>query len=176
MFPSLVFGEAVIVTGCALKRGAQVEVQRIDGQLYVLMDKSEWACQAAMGTSRSRSGLRGPSCLDKLLAHAVTRMEAAAAVASALADDPMLELEEHLGPPSKRRCRPLAAMSRVQVLVHLVAPADSADMPEDANFHVCVAPRATTRPDMYVLEAQVPALIAFARRELTERRREAAPP
>ena len=93
MFPALNFREVVIVTGCALQRGAQVEVQRIDGQLYMLLDKSGWVCQAAMGTSRSRSGLRGSSCLDKLLAHAVTRREAAAAVASALADDPLLDLE-----------------------------------------------------------------------------------
>ena len=73
-FPDL-HVEAYIVTGCALKRGAQVQVETIDGQLYVRMDKSEWVCQAAMGTSHSRRGLRGPSCLDKLRAHAVMRME-----------------------------------------------------------------------------------------------------
>ena len=118
-----------------------------------------------MGTSRSRSGLRGPSCLDKLLAHAITRMEAAVAAASALADDPMRELEEQLGLPSMRRCRRLAAMSLafVEVRAHLVAPADSADMPEDVNFHVYVVPRAPTRPDMYVLDAQVPAHIVVVR-------------
>ena len=104
------------------------------------MDKSEWGCQAAVGTSRSRSGLRGPSCLDKLLAHAVMRMESAAAAASALADDPMQGLEEHLGPRSKRRCRRLPSMplAGIEVLVHLVAPADSEDVPEDMNFHVYV--------------------------------------
>ena len=109
--------------------------------------------------------------MDKLRAHAITRMEAA--VASALANDPMRELDEHLGPPSKRPCRRLVGMS---VLVHLVAPADSGDMPEDVNFHVYMLPRATARPGIYVLDAAVPALIAFVRNELTERRREAAPP
>ena len=76
--------------------------------------------------------------MDKLLAHAITRMEAAVAVASALADGPMRELEEHLGPRSKRRCRRLAAMSLacVEVPVHLVAPAESEDVPEDIHFHV----------------------------------------
>ena len=59
-----------------------VHVETIDGQLYVRMDKSECVCQAAIGTSRSRSGFRGLSCLDKLLAHVVMRMESAAAAAS----------------------------------------------------------------------------------------------
>ena len=169
---------AYVVTGCALKRGAQVQVETIDGQLYVRMDKSEWVCQAAMGTSRSRSGFRGPSCLDKLLAHAVMRMESAAAAASALADDPMQELEEHLGPRSKRRRRrfPSLTLACIEVPVQLVAPADSDDVPEDMSFHVYVVPRLTTRPDIYVLEAHVPALIAFVRHELTERRREVAGP
>ena len=40
---------AYIVTGCASKRCAQVQVETIDGQLYVRMDKSELVRQAAMG-------------------------------------------------------------------------------------------------------------------------------
>ena len=63
-FPDLHVEAAYIVTGCALKRGAQVQVEAIDGQVYVRMDKS------------------------------VRRMESAAAAASALADDPMQDLEE----------------------------------------------------------------------------------
>ena len=116
--------------------------------------------------------------MDKLLAHAVMRMESAAAAASALADDPMQDLEEHLGPRSKRRCRRLPAMplACIELPAPLVAPADSEDMPEDINFHVYVVPRATTRPDVYVLDTHVPTLIACVRHELTERRREAAPP
>ena len=63
-----------------------------------------------------------------------------------------------------------------KVRVHLVAPADSEGVPEDIHVHGYVVPRATTRLDVYVLGAQIPALIAFVRHELTERRREAAPP
>ena len=116
--------------------------------------------------------------MGKLIAHAVMRMESAAAVASALADDPMQDLEEHLGPRSKRRRRRFASMplACIEVLVHLVAPADTEDVPHDITFHVYVVPRATTRPDVYVLEAHIPALIAFVRHELAERRREAAGP
>ena len=110
-----------------------------------------------MGTSRSRSGLRGPSCLDELLAHAVTRMESAAAAASALADDPMQDLEEDLGPRSKRRRRPSPSLSLgcIDVLAHLVAPADSDDVPQDMSVHVHVVPRPNVRCDIYVLQAHV---------------------
>ena len=90
----------------------------------------------------------------------------------------MRDLEADLGPRSKRRCRRLPSMpiACIEVLAHLVALADSEDAPEDINFHVHVVPRAATQLDVYVFEAQVPALIAFVRHELTERRREAAPP
>ena len=132
-----------------------------------------------MGPSRSRSGIRGPSCLDKLLAHAVMRMESAAAAASALADDPMQDMEEHLGLRSKRRRRrrcPSHPLACIEAPEHLVARADSEDVPDDMSFHVYVVPQATTRLDVYVLEAHVPARIAFVRHELTERRREVAGP
>ena len=40
-----------------MKRGAQVAVHRMDGRMYVLMEKKDWVSQASRGTSRSRSRL-----------------------------------------------------------------------------------------------------------------------
>ena len=85
------------VAGGRLKRGAQVAVHRMDGRMYVLMEKKDWVSQASRGTSRSRSRLGRTGTIDKLRAHAVERMLTAARPASALADDPMRQLEEHLG-------------------------------------------------------------------------------
>ena len=116
MFPTLDLQESVIVTGGRLKRGAPVVVHRIDGRLYVLIENSEWGSQAAMGSSRSPTGIRRTSCLGTVRAHAITIMQAASASASAMADDPMRELEQHhaptakQGPSSKRRRLPLAGI------------------------------------------------------------------
>ena len=97
MFIALEFQEYVTVTGGCLKRVAQVAAHRIDGRMYVLMEKTDWVSQAARGTPRSRSRLGRTGTIDKLRAHAIERMLPAAAPVSALADDPMRQLEEHLG-------------------------------------------------------------------------------
>jgi len=76
--------------------------------------------------------------IDKLRAHAVERTLTAARPASALADDSMRQLEEHLGVfaegagASKRSRLPLAGMSPgfVQVPARCVAP-PALDLPED---------------------------------------------
>ena len=80
------------MTGGCLKRGAQVAVHRMDGRMYVLIEKSDWVSQASRGTSRSRSRLGRTGTIDKLRVHAAERMLTAAAPASALADDPMCQL------------------------------------------------------------------------------------
>ena len=94
-----------------------------------------------MGSSRARIGLSRSTCLDKLGEHAIVRMEAAVPCASALADGPMQDLEEHLcgtadpQPPSKGRRAPLAGVPAgcVDVPACFVAPAGcgnpSADIP-----------------------------------------------
>ena len=164
----LEFEESVTVTGGCLKRGAQAAVHRIDGRMYVLMEKTDWVSQAARGTSRSRSRLGRTGTIDKLRAHAIERMLKADAPASALADDPMRQLEEHLGThaegarPSKRSRVPLAGMSPgfVQARARLVAP-PAHGLPEDnAAFDVYVVPRPTAQLGIFVLASKVVALIA----------------
>ena len=176
MFPALDFQETVTVTGGCLKRGAQVAVHRMDGRIYVLMEMKDWVSQASRGTSRSRSRLGRTGTIDKLRAHAVERMLTAARPASALADDPMQQLEEHLGSfaegarASKRSRLPLAGMSPgfVQVPARCVAP-PALDLPEDETaFDVYVLPRPTAPPGIFVLASQVAALIAYVRYELLE--------
>ena len=176
MFLALDFQETVTVTGGCLKRGAQVAVHRMDGRMYVLMEKKDWVSQASRGTSRSRSRLGRTGTIDKLRAHAVERMLTAARPASALADDPMRQLEEHLGSfaegarASKRSRLPLAGMSPgfVQVPARFVAPS-GLDIPEDETaFDVYVLPRPTAPPGIFVLASQVAALIAYVRYELLE--------
>ena len=83
--------------------------------------------------------------------HAIERMQLACAPASALAEDPMQELDEHLGTtiedarPSKRRRLPLAGMSPgcVQVLARLVAPPELWHPEDVVSFDVYVLPRPT---------------------------------
>ena len=116
------------MTGGCLKRGAQVAVHRIDGRMYVLMEKTDWVSQAARGSSRSRSRLGRTGTIEKLRAHATERMLTASGLASPLADEPMRQLEEHLGThaegdrPSKRSRVPLAGMSPVFVQVPFFFP------------------------------------------------------
>jgi hypothetical protein len=177
MFPTLAFEDAVTVTGGCLKRGAQVAVRRFHGRLFVLVENSEWVSQAALGASRSRSGIRRTCSIDKLRECAIERAQMAVVPLSALEDDPMKELEQHyesgaLGPPpSKRRRLPLAGLppACVRVPAHLVAPLARGHPPEDVAFEVCVVPRPTTRLAIFVLSSQVPALIAHVRYELMER-------
>ena len=148
----------------------------MDGRMYVLMEKKDWVSQASRGTSRSRSRLGRTGTIDKLRAHAVERMLTAARPASALADDPMRQLEEHLGSfaegarASKRSRLPLAGMSPgfVQVPARVVAP-PGLDLPADETaFDVYVLPRPTAPPGIFVLVSQVAALIADARYERLE--------
>ena len=128
MFPTLAFEDTVTVTGGCLKRGAQVAVRRFHGRLFVLVVNSEWVSQAALGASRSRSGIRRTCSIDKLRECAIERAQMAVVPLSALEDDPMKELEQHcesgaLGPPpSKRRRLPLAGLppACVHVPAHLV--------------------------------------------------------
>jgi len=176
MFPALEFQESVTVTGGCLKRGAQVAAHTIGGRMYVLMEKKDWVSQAARGTSRSRSRLGRTGTIDQLHAHAIERMRTAAAPVSALADDPMRQLEEHLGTfaegarASKRSRLPLAGMSPdfVQVPARVVAP-PALGLPEDESaFDVYVLPRPTAPHGIFVLACQVGALIAYVRYELLE--------
>ena len=177
MFPTLEFKDTVTVTGGCLKRGAQVAVRRFHGRLFVLVENSEWVSQAALGASRSRSGIRRTCSIDKLRECAVERAQMVVMPLSALEDDPTKELEQRcesgaLGPPpSKRRRLPLAGLppACVHVPAHLVAPLACGHPPEDVAFEVYVATRPTTRPDIFVLSSQVPALIAYVRYELMER-------
>jgi hypothetical protein len=68
-----------------LKRGAQVAVHRMDGRMYVLMEKKDWVGKAALGSSRSRSRLGRTGTIEKLRAHATERMLTTTGLASALA-------------------------------------------------------------------------------------------
>ena len=176
MLPTLAFQDTVTVTGGCLKRGAQVVVHRYHGRLYVLVENSEWVSQASLGASRSRSGIRRTCSIDKLRGRAIERAQMAVAPLSALEDDPMKELEQRCEsgalepPPSKRRRLPLAGLppACVRVPAHLVAPLASGHPPQDVAFEVYVVPRPTTRPAIFVLFSQVPALIASVRNELME--------
>jgi hypothetical protein len=144
--------------------------------MYVLMEKKDWVNQASRGTSRSRSRLGRTGTIDKLRAHAVERMLTAARPVSALADDPMRQMEEHSGTfaegawASKRSRLPLAGMSPglVQALARVVAPS-ALGLPEDESaFDVYVLPRPTAPLGIFVLASQVGALIAYVRYELLE--------
>ena len=63
MMSDLGFQEIITVTGGCLKRGARVAVHRMDGIMYVLMEKSDWLSQSALGSSRSRTRIgRSTNC------------------------------------------------------------------------------------------------------------------
>ena len=49
MFLALECQEYVTVTGGCLKRGAQVAARRIDGRMYVLMEKKDWGQPSSSG-------------------------------------------------------------------------------------------------------------------------------
>ena len=107
--------------------------------------------------------------------HAMERARLAAAPSSALADDPVRELEQGFDsdvqapPPSRRRRTALDRLYRcVHVPVHLVAPLACGHPPEDVAFEVYVVPRPTQGLGIFVLSSQVPALIAYVRHELME--------
>ena len=107
--------------------------------------------------------------------HAMERSRLAVAPSSALADDPVRELEQGFDsdvqapPPSRRRRAALDRLYRcVHVLVHLVAPLACGHPPEDVAFEVYVVPRPTQGLGVFVLSSQVPALIAYVRHELIE--------
>ena len=165
MFPALEVQESVTVTGGCLKRGEQVAARRIDGRMYVLMEKKGWVSQAALGSSRPRSRLGRTATIDTLRAHATERMLTASAPGSALADEATRQLEEHLGThaegarPSKRSRVPLAGTSPgfVQELARLVAPPALGLPEDDAAFDVYVLPRPTAQPGIFVLASQVAA-------------------
>ncbi len=184
MFPEVQFQDTVTVTGGCLKRGQPVTVHRVDGIMYVLMEKSEWVSHASVGASRSRTAIRRTWCIDRLRERAIERAQLAVVPSSALADDPMRELEQHVEsadqpePPTKRRRVPLVGLppTYVHVLVQLVAPVACGYPPEGVAFDTYVLPRSTTRLAIYVLSSQVPTIIAYVRYELMEMTREHGSP
>ena len=150
-------------------------IQQFTGRLYIIMDSSDWVVHAAVGAERARTGNRRTGCIGKLWEHTMERARLAVAPSSALADDPVRELEQGFDsdvqapPPSRRRRTALDRLYRcVRVLVHFVAPLACGHLPEDVAFEVHVVPRLTQGLGIFVLSLQVPALIAYVRHELIE--------
>ena len=86
------FSENVTFTGGYLKQPAVVAVHRQGGQMFVLMDHSDWVCKAVCGCSRARNPLKSEKTLNVIREHAVKVLQESSA-SSALAEGPMLALE-----------------------------------------------------------------------------------
>ena len=153
-FLSLAVVESVAVAGCCLKHPALVTVSRIRGDLFVFMEKSDWVAQAAMGCSRSRPALATSRSLEKLRMLSNKALEEACGMGSALADDPMQALEEHVGAAAvmstcklaKRRRLASASLTPgfVNVPVANLAPEGHSPVQFDAHLRVYALPRQTT--------------------------------
>ena len=154
-----------------LKHPAFGEVHRCGDNVIVFMEKSEWACQAALGCSRSHAPLRSARCLGKLRELSAKAMEGLSGLSSALAEDPTQVLQDNVGsagalPASaKHRRVPLAGfhVACVTVLVPDVAPEGYSQPPGHLSFRGYVQPRRTTTLAMYVRASQVDNRIGILR-------------
>ena len=104
--------ECVTVSGGYLKQPVVVTGHRHRDRVYVLLEHCDWVCKLVSGKSRGRTPFRHAQTLRKLHYHAQTFL-ADVTHSSALAEDPLLEVDE--GPPSlfsvggtkRQRCRPI---------------------------------------------------------------------
>ncbi len=92
IFAAVAFAENVTFTGGYLKQPAVVAVHRQGGQMFVLIDHSDWVCKAVCGCSRARNPLKSEKSLIIIREHAAKVLQESSA-SSALAEDPMLALE-----------------------------------------------------------------------------------
>ena len=132
------------------------ECEAYSRDLFVLMEKSDWAAQAAMGCSRSRAALAKSRTLEKLRMVSNRALEEARGVGSALEDDPMQALEVHVGvsaalstcKSAKRRGMASAylTLGLVNVPAAKVAPEGYSPVPFDVHMRACVLPRQTKTP------------------------------
>jgi hypothetical protein len=168
-YDSVIFSENVTFTGGYLKQPAVVAVHRQSGQMFVLMDHSDWVCKAVCGCSRARNPLKSEKTLTVIRGHAVKLLQVASA-SSALAEDPMLALESDVSlvvgdiTPVKRLRRTVQSGVLSLPACDIAPPGYTGFLP--FAVQVYVQSRRHTCPAIYVLDSDVQYVLLFLRHEI----------
>jgi hypothetical protein len=168
-YDSVSFSENVTFTGGYLKQPAVVAVHRQSGQMFVLMDHSDWVCKAVCGCSRARNPLKSEKTLTVIRGHAVKLLQVASA-SSALAEDPMLALESDVSlvvgdiTPVKRLRRTVQSGVLSLPACDIAPPGYTGFLP--FAVQVYVQSRRHTCPAIYVLDSDVQYVLLFLRHEI----------
>ncbi len=165
----VIFSENVTISGGYLKQPAVVVVHRQGGQMFVLMDHSDWVCKAVCGCSRARNPLKSEQTLSVLREHAVKLLQVSSA-SSALAEDPMLALESEVSlvvgdiTPVKRLRRTVQSGVLSLRACDIGPPGYTGLLP--FAVQVYVQSRRHTCPAIYVLDSDVQYVLLFLRHEI----------